>query len=83
MQRRLWAGLALLPLMPGSSLAKPVPALYPTKAAAELAAKTHFGCSGAHRMGDQWMPCAEHGGNQTSQEKGGGGGGGGGGGHAH
>ncbi len=37
-----------------------IPALYPTKAEAEKAA-SRFGCSGAHRMGDRWMPCASHG----------------------
>ena len=36
-----------------------VPALYPSKAEAEKAAK-QMGCSGAHAMGDQWMPCATH-----------------------
>ena len=38
-----------------------VPALYPTQAEAERAAKQHFHCTGAHRMGDQWMPCSQHG----------------------
>jgi hypothetical protein len=38
-----------------------VPALYPTKAEAEAAAKKHFNCTGAHPMGKQWMPCATHG----------------------
>lgn len=37
-----------------------VQALYPTKAEAERAAP-RFGCSGAHAMGDQWMPCSKHG----------------------
>jgi len=31
---------------------KGVPALYPTKAEAETAAKLHFNCTGAHR----WVP---------------------------
>ncbi|MEB3318078.1 MAG: hypothetical protein VKO39_08060 [Cyanobacteriota bacterium] len=39
----------------------PVPALYPTRAEAEQAAKKHFHCTGAHPMGNQWMPCAQHG----------------------
>jgi hypothetical protein len=39
-----------------------VPAMYATQAEAEKAAKLHFNCTGAHRMGDQWMPCAKHGG---------------------
>jgi hypothetical protein len=38
-----------------------VPAMYATKAQAEAAAKKHFNCTGAHPMGDQWMPCATHG----------------------
>ena len=39
-----------------------VPAMYATQAEAEKAAKLHFNCSGAHKMGNQWMPCAQHGG---------------------
>jgi len=38
-----------------------LPALYPTKAEAEKAAPK-FHCTGAHPMGDQWMPCTKHGG---------------------
>lgn len=38
-----------------------VPALYATKAEAEAAAKKHFNCTGAHPMGNQWMPCTKHG----------------------
>jgi len=38
-----------------------VPALYPSQAEAEKAAKLHFNCTGAHKMGNQWMPCAKHG----------------------
>jgi hypothetical protein len=37
-----------------------VPAMYATQAEAEKAAKLHFNCTGAHKMGDQWMPCAQH-----------------------
>lgn len=37
-----------------------VPALYATQAEAEKAAKEHFQCTGAHRMGNQWMPCSKH-----------------------
>ena len=43
-----------------------VPALYPTQAEAEKAAKLHFNCTGAHKMGTQWMPCALHGNGQGS-----------------
>jgi len=34
-----------------------VQALYATQAEAEAAAK-RFQCTGTHRMGNQWMPCA-------------------------
>jgi hypothetical protein len=43
-----------------------VPAMYATQAEAEKAAKLHFNCTGAHKMGSQWMPCAQHGGAQGS-----------------
>ena len=43
-----------------------VPAIYATQAEAEQAAKLHFNCTGAHKMGDQWRPCAQHGGAQGS-----------------
>jgi hypothetical protein len=54
-------------LLSAAALAAPaagsggVPALYPTRAEAEKAAKLHFHCTGAHKMGNQWMPCAKHG----------------------
>jgi hypothetical protein len=51
--------LALSPACQASPAA--VPAVYATKAEAEAAAKRHFHCSGAHKMGNQWMPCADHG----------------------
>ena len=35
------------------------PALFETKAEAEEAAKD-FNCTGAHKMGDEWMPCKSH-----------------------
>jgi hypothetical protein len=38
-----------------------VPGMYATKAEAETAAKQHFNCTGAHQMGNQWMPCTTHG----------------------
>ncbi len=37
-----------------------MPALYETKAEAQKAA-SKFGCKGAHKMGDKWMPCEKHG----------------------
>tara|TARA_B100000700_G_C15062280_1_gene866692 strand:- start:1957 stop:2193 length:237 start_codon:yes stop_codon:yes gene_type:complete len=35
------------------------PALFDSKAAAEEAADD-FNCTGAHQMGDKWMPCNTH-----------------------
>jgi len=35
------------------------PALFETKIEAEKAAK-NFNCTGAHKMGDKWMPCKSH-----------------------
>ena len=35
------------------------PALFKTRAEAEKVAKD-FNCSGAHQMGDKWMPCKSH-----------------------
>jgi len=37
-----------------------------TQAEAKKAAKLHFNCTGAHKMGTQWMPCAMHGDGQGS-----------------
>ena len=35
------------------------PALFETKLEAETAAK-NFNCTGAHKMGEKWMPCKSH-----------------------
>ena len=35
------------------------PSLFETKREAEKAAKD-FNCTGAHKMGDKWMPCKSH-----------------------
>ena len=35
------------------------PALFETEAEAEKAAK-NFNCTGAHQMGNKWMPCESH-----------------------
>ena len=43
-----------------------VPALYATRAEAEKAAKLHFRCTGAHKMGNHWMPCTQHGAGQQA-----------------
>jgi hypothetical protein len=53
--------LAAVALAAPASGSGGVPALYPTQAEAEKAARQHFHCTGAHRMGNQWMPCAKHG----------------------
>tara|TARA_Y100001968_G_scaffold302818_1_gene316451 strand:- start:273 stop:485 length:213 start_codon:yes stop_codon:yes gene_type:complete len=34
-------------------------ALFETKVEAEKAAK-NFNCTGAHKMGEKWMPCKNH-----------------------
>tara|TARA_B100000700_G_scaffold231053_1_gene255646 strand:+ start:629 stop:823 length:195 start_codon:yes stop_codon:yes gene_type:complete len=39
-------------------------AQFKTKSEAEKAAK-NFNCTGAHRMGEKWMPCKNH----TSHEE--------------
>ena len=43
----------------GNSQTNRTPALFETKAEAEKAAKD-FNCTGAHKMGDKWMPCQSH-----------------------
>ena len=43
----------------GNSQTNRTPALFDTKAEAEKAAKD-FNCTGAHKMGDKWMPCKSH-----------------------
>ena len=35
------------------------PALFNSRAEAEKAAE-NFNCTGAHKMGDKWMPCQMH-----------------------
>jgi hypothetical protein len=53
---------------PATGNGSAVPALYPTQAEAERAARLYFNCTGAHRMGNQWMACAKH---STGQGSGG------------
>ena len=43
----------------GNSKTKGTPALFETKTEADKAAKD-FNCTGAHKMGDKWMPCKSH-----------------------
>ena len=42
-----------------NSLKSGTQSLFSTKAKAEKAAK-NFNCTGAHKMGDKWMPCQNH-----------------------
>ena len=44
------------------------PALFDSKREAEKAAKS-FNCTGAHKMGDLWMPCATHESHESSLDK--------------
>tara|TARA_B100000029_G_scaffold259613_1_gene256230 strand:+ start:685 stop:936 length:252 start_codon:yes stop_codon:yes gene_type:complete len=46
------------------------PALFNTKAEAEKAARD-FNCTGAHQMGDKWMPCKSHKDHQGHKKQGG------------
>ena len=43
------------------------PALFDTKSEAEEAAKT-FSCTGAHKMGEKWMPCKNHGSHEVIEK---------------
>ena len=43
-------------------------ALFNTREEAEKAAKT-FNCTGAHKMGDKWMPCKTHKVNENDHKK--------------
>tara|TARA_B100000579_G_C22069934_1_gene505262 strand:- start:94 stop:351 length:258 start_codon:yes stop_codon:yes gene_type:complete len=43
----------------GNSKMKGTTTIFETKAEAEKAAKD-FNCTGAHKMGDKWMPCKSH-----------------------
>ena len=43
------------------------PAIFETKIEAENAAKD-FNCTGAHRMGEKWMPCMSHTGHEDGEK---------------
>ena len=43
-----------------TSTAQGMKSIFSTQAEAEAAAPD-FNCSGAHKMGNQWMPCSAHG----------------------
>ena len=51
----------------GDSPRKGTPALFETKAEAEKAAK-NFNCTGAHKMGNKWMPCKSHADNEETEK---------------
>ena len=42
-----------------SKVEEKTPALFDTRREALKAAK-NFNCTGAHKMGDKWMPCSTH-----------------------
>ena len=42
-----------------STVEEKTPALFDTRKEAKKAAKS-FNCTGAHKMGDKWMPCKSH-----------------------
>ena len=44
------------------------PALFDSKREAEKAAK-NFNCTGAHKMGNKWMPCSTHESHESSLDK--------------
>ena len=44
------------------------PALFDSKREAEKAAQS-FNCTGAHKMGNKWMPCATHEAHENSHDK--------------
>ena len=44
----------------GTGAPQPKQAMFPTREEAEAAAEG-FGCEGAHKMGDMWMVCEQHG----------------------
>ena len=46
-----------------------MPALFETKAEAEKASK-NFNCTGAHKMGEKWMPCNSHKSHQDNKKHG-------------
>ena len=50
----------LIPLGACSNQKSSQQAVFNTKKEAQQAAKA-FGCTGAHKMGDKWMPCKNHG----------------------
>ena len=64
------AAFVLIGVAPACSMAgskgeaEPKQAMFMTREEAEVAAP-EFGCKGAHKMGDMWMVCEQHGDAQT------------------
>ena len=53
----------------GNSQTNGTPALFETKAEAVKAAKD-FNCTGAHKMGEKWMPCKSHSDHEKTEKHG-------------
>ena len=51
-----------------SKVEEKTPALFDTRREALKAAKS-FNCTGAHKMGDKWMPCSTHESHENSDKK--------------
>ena len=51
-----------------SKVEEKTPALFDTRREALKAAKS-FNCTGAHKMGDKWMPCATHESHENANKK--------------
>ena len=73
LNKKLLPFILLAPLLMGcssESAKNKMPVLFDTKAEAEQAAK-NFNCTGAHAMGDKWMPCKSHKDHQGHKKQGG------------
>ena len=51
-----------------SKVEEKTPALFDTRREALKAAKS-FNCTGAHKMGDKWMPCSTHESHENADKK--------------
>ena len=51
-----------------SKVEEKTPALFDTKKEALKAAKS-FNCTGAHKMGNKWMPCSTHESHENANKK--------------
>ena len=66
----IFSQFLLIPFLVGctSKVEEKTPALFDTKREAQKAAKS-FNCTGAHKMGNKWMPCATHELNENAHAK--------------